>query len=248
MRSQWGYLIEFRSRLIRCLCVIGVLFVILFAIDQPLYHYLAKPLLKALPLGSLIATDITTSFTVPLHLAFVSALLLGMPYCLYQLWSFIAPALHVKEKRHIVPLLIGSILLFYGGIAFAYGVICPITLAFFAQCAPKGVQMMTDIQSYLDFMLRMLLGGGLAFQVPVLTVGLVKAGLCTVQQLIDLRPYIIVGAFVLGMLLTPPDVLSQILLALPMWWLFEGGLWLAKKQKQRGIDNGLQDERSIDYR
>jgi len=186
---------------------------------------LAKPLLKELPLGYLIATDITTPFTVPLKAAFVSALLLGMPYLLYQLWSFIAPALHVREQRQILPFLIGSILLFYGGVAFAYTVICPITLGFFAHCAPQGVQIMTDIQSYLDFMLRMLLAGGLAFQVPILTILVVNLGLCSVQQLIYLRPYVIVGAFVLGMLLTPPDVFSQIMLALPMWGLFEAGLW-----------------------
>lgn len=230
MNNSTIYFIEFRSRLIRSLWVIGLLFVILFLVDQPLYHYLAKPLLKELPLGYLIATDITTPFTVPLKAAFVSALLLGMPYLLYQLWSFIAPALHTNEKRQIVPFLIGSILLFYLGIAFAYGVICPITLGFFAHCSPPGVQMMTDIQAYLDFMLRMLLAGGLAFQVPVLTVLVVHLGLCSMQQLIYLRPYVIVGAFVLGMLLTPPDVLSQIMLALPMWWLFEGGLWLAKRK------------------
>jgi sec-independent protein translocase protein TatC len=227
------YFIEFRSRLIHSLWVIGLLFLALFLVDQHLYHYLAKPLLKELPLGYLIATDITSPFTVPLKVAFISALLLGMPYLLYQLWSFIAPALHIKEKRHILPFLIGSILLFYAGIAFAYGVICPITLGFFAHCAPKGVRVMTDIQAYLDFMLRMLLACGLAFQVPVLTVLVVNLGLCSVQQLIYLRPYVIVGAFVLGMLLTPPDVFSQIMLALPIWGLFEVGLWtIAYKSKR----------------
>ncbi len=248
MKSQWDYLTEFRSRLIRSLCVMGLLFVGFFLVDQPLYHYLAKPLLKQLPLGYMIATNITTPFTAPLQLAFVSALFFSMPYILYQLWSFIAPALHANEKRSILPLLISSILLFYGGVVFAYSVICPISLGFFAQCAPQGVHLMTDIQAYLDFMLHMLLGGGLAFQVPVFTVGMVHTGLCTVQQLIYLRPYVIVGAFVLGMLLTPPDVLSQILLALPMWWLFEGGLWFAKRQKRPRADNGLQKEVSIDYR
>ena len=230
MNNSIIYFIELRSRLIRSLCVIGLLFIALFLIDQHIYHYLAKPLLKELPLGYLIATDITTPFTVPLKAAFVSALLLGMPYLLYQLWSFIAPALHTNEKQQILRFLIGSLLLFYLGIAFAYGVICPITLGFFAHCSPPGVQMMTDIQAYLDFMLSMLLAGGLAFQVPVLTVLVVHLGLCNVQQLIYLRPYVIVGAFVLGMLLTPPDVLSQVMLAIPMWWLFEGGLWLAKRK------------------
>ncbi len=230
MNPSTTYFIEFRSRLIHSLWVIGLLFVALFLVDQHLYHYLAKPLLKELPLGYLIATDITTPFTVPLKAAFVSALVLGMPYLLYQLWSFIAPALHAKEKRQILPFLMGSILLFYGGVAFAYGVICPITLGFFAHCAPPGVQIMTDIQSYLDFMLRMLLAGGLAFQVPILTILVVRLGLCSVQQLVYLRPYVIVGAFVLGMLLTPPDVFSQVMLALPMWGLFEAGLWLAKRK------------------
>ncbi len=227
------YFIEFRTRLIRSLCVIGLLFVALFFVDQTLYHSLAKPLLQKLPMGTMIATDITTPFTVPLKTAFVSALLLGMPYLLYQLWSFIAPALHRNERQQILPLLMASILLFYSGVAFAYGVICPITFGFLTQCAPTGVQIMTDIQAYFDFMLHMLLAGGLAFEVPVFTLLVLKLGLCTIQQLIYLRPYVIVGAFVLGMLLTPPDVLSQIMLALPMWGLFEGGLWLAQRQNYR---------------
>ncbi len=230
MNDNIIYLIEFRSRLIRSLCVIGFLFAVLFVVDHHLYYYLAKPLLKELPLGYLIATDITTPFTVPLSAAFVSALLLGMPYLLYQLWSFIAPALHANERRQIAPLLASSIALFYSGAAFAYGVICPITFSFFAHCAPPGVKIMTDIQAYFDFMLRMLLAGGLAFQVPVFTILVVRLGLCSIQQLVYLRPYVIVGAFVLGMLLTPPDVFSQVMLALPMWGLFEVGLWLAKRQ------------------
>lgn len=225
------YFIEFRSRLIRSLCVLGVLFLALFFIDHKLYHYLAKPLLQALPQGYLIATDITSTFTVPLRVAWILSLLLAMPYVLYQVWSFMAPALHRGEKQQILPFLIGSLVLFYGGLGFAYGVICPLTLRFFVQCAPVGVQMMTDIQAYLDFMLGMLLACGLAFQVPVLTVLVVHLGWCTAKELAYLRPYVIVGAFILGMLLTPPDVFSQIMLALPMWWLFEGGLWWVTKKE-----------------
>ena len=224
-----AHLIEFRKRVIRSGIVFCIVFVSLFLVDEKLYTFIAKPLLMQLPTGGkLIATEVTATFMVPMKLALAMACMVLMPYILYQLWGFVAPGLYKHEKRSIFPLLISSIILFYLGLLFSYYVICPLALGFFANSAPTGVVVMTDIQSYLDFVLTLLLSGGLAFQVPVLTLGLIQSGLMTVKQLVYIRPYVIVGAFVLGMLLTPPDVVSQILLALPMWGLFELGLLWAQ--------------------
>ena len=209
---------ELRSRLIRCGIIIILLFSILFTIDEQLYTFIAKPLLKALPTGShLIATDVTTPFMVPMKLALITAVLFAAPLIFYEIWSFIAPGLYRHEKKRIYPLLSASLLLFYSGILFAYFVICPLALNFFAKSAPANVTIMTDIKAYLDFVLTVLLAGGVAFQVPVITVALIRFNLVSGAFLAHLRPYVIVGAFTLGMLLTPPDVISQILLALPMW-------------------------------
>lgn len=223
------HLIEFRKRLIRCSLVILCIFIGLFYIDDYLYTVFAKPLLTQLPLGSaLIATEVTTTFTVPMKLALIAALFISIPYVLYELWSFIAPGLFLQEKQKIIPFILSSTILFYLGVSFAYFVICPLALGFFANCAPKGVLVMTDIKSYLDFVLTLLFSSGLAFQVPVITLVLIKTKVVTIEKLSHLRPYVIVTAFILGMILTPPDVVSQILLALPMWGLFEIGLILGK--------------------
>jgi len=223
------HLTEFRTRLIRSSMVVFGLFLGLFLIDESLYTIFAKPLLAQLPTGSsLIATEVTTPFMIPMKLAFILAIFLSIPYLLYELWSFMAPGLYPQEKQKIRPFLVGSTLLFYGGVAFAYYIICPMALSFFARCAPAGVRVMTDIQAYLDFVLRVLFAGGIAFQVPIVTLALIKSNVVSIAQLEHLRPYVIVAAFVVGMLLTPPDVVSQILLALPMWGLFEVGLLLAK--------------------
>jgi len=223
------HLIELRKRLIQISLFLICLFLILFWKDEDLYTFIAKPLLTQLPLGSqMIATEVTSTFMVPMKLAFVTALILSMPFILYQLWAFAAPGLYKQEKRTLLPFLISSIILFYLGIVFAFYVICPMTLGFFASSAPIGIVVMTDIRHYLDFVLTILFSSGIAFQVPVITLALIQAGLVTAKQLSYLRPYVIVGAFVVGMILTPPDVISQILLALPMWGLFEGGLLLAK--------------------
>ena len=228
-----SHLQELRKRLIQVMVFCGLLFCLLFWLDQHLYHYLAKPLLRELPLGHLIATDITTPFTVPLKTALVATSLISMPIVLYQIWAFIRPALYVKEKQGIRSLFISSVSLFYIGTAFAYWVLIPMSLHFFVQCAPPDVQLMTDIGAYLNFVLALLMAGGLAFQIPVISFGLIRANICTVAQLRALRPYVIVSAFILGMLLTPPDVISQILLALPMWALFEGGLYGAELMANR---------------
>ncbi len=229
MNNAIPYLIELRTRVIQSGILLLILFSGLFYIDEKLYTWIAKPLLTELPIGStLIATTVTAPFTVPMKLALIMAFFLAVPYILYQIWSFIAPGLYKTEKQTALPFLLTSTVLFYGGVAFAYYVICPMALGFFAKCAPRGVTVMTDIEAYLNFVLTLLLSGGIAFQVPIITFALIKSGITTIQQLEHLRPYIIVLAFIVGMLLTPPDVVSQILLALPMWGLFEAGLLLAK--------------------
>jgi sec-independent protein translocase protein TatC len=226
------HLVELRTRTIRSVIVVLLFFLALFYIDEYLYTEIAKPLLTQLPAGSsLIATEVTSTFMAPMKLAWILALFLAIPYLFYQLWSFVTPGLYANEKRAFLPFLIASTFLFYLGIAFGYFIICPMALGFFAKCAPAGVSMMTDIGAYLNFVLGILFASGIAFQVPVITLALIKANWVTMAQLIYLRPYIIVAAFVLGMILTPPDVLSQILLALPMWGLFEIGLIFAKYLK-----------------
>lgn len=217
-----GHLIEFRRRVFACAAILFCVFIALFCIDNKLYTVIAKPLLAQLPSGAqIIATEVTSTFMVPMKLAWVGSLIIVMPFLLYQLWAFVAPGLYKKEKKAILPLLILSILLFYLGLIFAYYAICPIALGFFAKSAPIGVSVMMDIRAYLDFVLSILLSAGFAFQVPVIMLALIQAGTLTIKQLAYLRPYVIVGAFIVGMLLTPPDVVSQILLALPMWGLFE---------------------------
>jgi len=219
------YLQELRQRLIRIVISLGILFLSLFLISERLYDELAKPLLMHLPEGSrLIATAVTSTFTVPTKLAFMAALFLNMPYIFYELWSFVAPALYKKEKMHILALVCASLIFFYIGTVFSYLILCPLALAFFAKAAPKAVTIMTDISNYLDFVLRVIFAGGLAFQVPVITFIAVEKQWLAVEDIKRVRPFVIVGAFTLGMLLTPPDVISQILLALPMWSLFEVGV------------------------
>ena len=228
--SALTHFIELRSRLIRASLVVAALFLGLFTIDEKLYTFIATPLLRQLPKGhALIAIDVTTPFTVPLKLAFVTALLLAAPFIFYEIWSFIAPGLYRHEKKRLYPLLSASLFLFYSGILFSYWIICPLALSFFAKAAPHNVLVMTDIKAYLDFVLTVLLAGGIAFQVPVITIALVQLNIVSVALLEHLRPYVIVGAFTVGMLLTPPDVISQILLALPMWGLFEVSLLIAKR-------------------
>lgn len=229
MDSYIPHLIECRTRIIRSGLVILCLFAGLFCIDEHLYAWIARPLLSQLPAGSsIIATAVTTPFMVPMKLALLLAFFMSIPYLLYEIWSFIAPGLYLKEKKKVLPFLVTSTILFYSGVVFAYYIICPMALGFFAKCAPVGVLVMTDIQSYLDFVLSVLFAGGIAFQVPIITWVLLQSGLVSISQMEYCRPYVIISAFVVGMILTPPDVISQILLALPMWWLFEAGLLLAK--------------------
>ena len=224
-----NHLLELRNRLLRSVLVVLVVFAALAYFANDLYNLLAQPLLVALPSDSqMIATDVAAPFFTPFKLTFVVALALAIPYLLWQLWAFIAPGLYRKEKRLVVPLLISSTLLFYAGVAFAYFVVLPIAMAFFTGAAPEGVTVATDISRYLDFVLAIFMAFGIAFETPVAIMLLIWSGVSTRESLARKRPYIIVGAFTVGMLLTPPDVISQTLLAIPMWLLFELGLQISR--------------------
>jgi sec-independent protein translocase protein TatC len=220
-----SHLIELRDRLLRIVLAVLVVFICLFPFGNELYSMLAQPLLAHMPAGtSMIATEVASPFLTPFKLALVLAAFIAIPVILYQVWAFVAPGLYTHERKLIMPLLISSTLLFYAGMAFAYFVVFPLVFGFFTSVAPEGVAVMTDISKYLDFVLKLFFAFGIAFEVPIATILLVKAGITTPDSLRKKRPYIIVAAFVIGMLLTPPDVISQSLLAIPMWLLFEIGL------------------------
>ena len=246
-----SHLVELRDRLLRAVLVILVLFLGLFTFANELYSLLAEPLLIHLPAGSnMIATDVASPFLTPFKLAMMTAIFIGMPFILYQLWAFIAPGLYKHEKSLAFPLLFSSIILFYVGMAFAYFVVFPLMFAFFTGIALEGVTMMTDISKYLDFVLKMFFAFGLAFEVPIATILVISTGMTTADKLAEKRPYIIVVAFVFGMLLTPPDVVSQMLLAVPMWILFELGLifsrLITRKRVRQAKEREEQEEKELD--
>jgi sec-independent protein translocase protein TatC len=223
------HLVELRSRLLKACAAVLVVLLVLLPFSRRLYSLLAEPLTAKLPAGSsMIAIDVASPFLTPFKLALLLALILAIPVVLYQLWAFVAPALYRHEKRLARPLLYTSVLLFYAGCAFAYFVVFPLVFGFFTSVAPEGVTVMTDISKYLDFVITLFLAFGITFEVPIATIILVATGITTVEKLSSLRGYIVVGAFALGMLLTPPDVISQTLLAIPMWLLFELGLLLSR--------------------
>ena len=223
-----SHLLELRERLIRALVAIGILFVPCALYANQLFSWLAEPLLKMLPKGaSLIATGVATPFTTPFKLAFFVALFGAMPYVLYQVWAFIAPGLYRHEKRFALPLLISSIVLFYAGMTFAYFAVFPAIFHFFAATTPKGVAMMTDISQYLDFVLVLFFAFGTAFEVPVAVVLLVVMNLVTVQKLRSIRGYVLLGVFIVAAFITPPDAVSQSIMAVPMYLLFEAGVIMA---------------------
>ena len=225
-----AHLIELRDRLIRVIAIVAVVFLVLFPFANDLFVFLAEPLMRHLPHdSSMIATEVASPFLTPFKLALIVAIFITMPYLIYQFWAFVAPGLYQHERGLAWPLLLSSILLFYVGMAFAYYVVFPLVFAFLTSMAPEGVAVMTDISKYLDFVLKMFFAFGLAFEVPIATIILVSVGATTPDALSAKRPYIIVFAFVLGMLLTPPDIISQTLLALPMWILFEIGLFLSRR-------------------
>ena len=237
------HLVELRDRLLRVVLAVLCFLVVLFPFANDLYALLAAPLLRHLPEGtSMIATQVASPFLTPFKLTIVLSIFLAMPVVLYQVWSFIAPGLYKHERRLVFPLLISSSLLFYLGMAFAYFVVFPLMFAFFQAVAPEGVAIMTDISAYLDFVLKIFFAFGLAFEVPIATILLVWTGFTTPAALVAKRPYIIVGAFVFGMMLTPPDIISQTLLALPMWLLFELGVILSKIYVKKNASDAGEDE------
>lgn len=220
-----AHLIELRDRMLRIVLVVLAVFVVLFPFANDLYTLLAEPLMAHLPSGSsMIATEVASPFLTPFKLTLIAAIFIGIPVILYQFWAFIAPGLYKHERRMIFPLVVSSTLLFYAGMAFAYFAVFPLVFGFLVSVAPDGVSVMTDISKYLDFVLKLFFAFGVAFEVPIATILLVWMGATTPDKLTAKRPYIIVGAFVVGMLLTPPDVISQSLLAIPVWLLFEVGV------------------------
>ncbi len=227
-----AHLIELRDRLLRVVLAVIVIFLALMPFANWLFTRLAGPLTAHLPEGSsLIAIDVASPFFTPFKLAMVVSIFIAMPYILYQAWSFIAPGLYRHEKQRVLPLMVSSTFLFYLGAVFAYFVVFPLVFGFLTQAAPEGVEVMTDISRYLDFVLTLFFAFGFAFEVPVATVLLVWSGAVTPDALRAKRPYIIVAAFVIGMLLTPPDIISQTLLAVPMWLLFEIGVFMSERFK-----------------
>lgn len=226
--TLFDHLLELRTRLLHAVLGVLLVFCCLAYFAQDIYQYLAQPLLQTMPEGSqMIATDVASPFFAPFKLTIVLSIFLAMPYILYQIWSFVAPGLYRNEKRLVAPLMLGSTLLFYSGIAFAYFLVFPVVFAFFTSVAPEGVVIATDISSYLDFVLKLFFAFGAAFEIPVAIILLCWTGVTSPASLREKRPYMVVGAFVVGMLLTPPDIISQSMLAIPMLLLFEIGIIIA---------------------
>jgi len=220
-----SHLLELRDRLLKAILAVLLVFLPLSFYANDIYSFLAEPLLKHLPENStMIAIDVASPFLTPFKLALVASVFLAVPIILYQFWAFVAPGLYKSERRLVLPLLVASTLLFYLGVMFAYFVVFPLVFGFLTTTAPVGVSVMTDISKYLDFILTMFFAFGVCFEVPIFTIVLVWTGFTSPAELADKRPYVIVGAFIIGMFLTPPDAISQTLLAVPMWLLFEIGL------------------------
>lgn len=229
-----AHLIELRDRLLRMVVGFLLTFICLFPFANKLYTLLAQPLLTRLPAGGkLIATAVTTPFFVPMKVAMLAAIVLSLPHTLYQAWGFIAPGLYAHEKRFVLPLVVASTLLFLAGMAFAYFLVFPVIFGFIVGTAPAGVAVMTDIGNYLDFVITLFLAFGIAFEVPVVVVVLVRFGFVSVKLLQEIRSYVIVGAFIIGAIFTPPDVVSQIMLAVPLWLLYETGIIAARLMEKR---------------
>ncbi len=231
------HLIELRDRLLRMLAGVAIVFICLFPFANDLYTTLAQPLIDQLPAGStMIATEVASPFLTPFKFTLVGAFFLAIPWVLYQVWRFIAPGLFANERKMVLPLIVSSTLLFYAGMAFAYFVVFPLMFEFFIGTTPEGVAVMTDISKYLDFVLKLFFAFGLAFEIPIATILMVWAGITTPDKLVAKRPFIIVGVFVMGMLLTPPDIISQTLLAIPMWVLFEIGVIFSRIMVSKRAD------------
>jgi len=246
-----SHLIEMRDRLLRAVLAIVIIFVCLFPWAQDLYALLAQPMLAALPKGGqMIATDVTTPFFVPIKVTMMAAFLLALPWVFYQVWAFVAPGLYQHEKRLGAPLVIASVILFLLGMAFAYFLVFPVVFGFVVGVAPVGVAVMTDIGKYLDFVMTLFMAFGITFEVPVAVVLLVKMNMVSVAKLREIRPYVIVGAFVIGAIFTPPDIISQFMLAVPLWVLYEAGIIVAalisKPKPESGSDYVPMSEADMD--
>jgi len=229
-----AHLTELRDRLLRAVLAILVAFICLFPFANEIYAFVAEPLQSLLPEGSsMIATEVASPFLTPFKLTLVLAIFVAIPYVLFQVWAFVAPGMYKQEKRIAFPLLASSVLLFYFGAAFAYYVVFPLIFAFFTSIGPSGVTVMTDINRYLDFVLKLFFAFGVAFEIPIAAVILIWSGVTTPDNLAKKRPYIVIGCFVIGMLMTPPDIISQSLLAIPMWLLFELGIFFGRLIKSK---------------
>jgi sec-independent protein translocase protein TatC len=226
--SLMSHLVELRSRLLKMATAVVVLFIALLPFSKRIFSFVAEPIISVLPGNRMIATSVASPLLTPFKMTFFVALFAAMPVVLYQIWAFVAPGLYRKEKHFALPLLASSILLFYLGVAFAYFVVFPLMFNFFTSVAPPGVEVMTDISEYLDFITMIVLAFGLVFEVPIATVLIVWTGLTTPAKLASARPYVFLMAFVIGMFLTPPDVISQTLLAVPMYLLYEVGILMAR--------------------
>jgi len=223
-----SHLIELRSRLIKSVLGFVLVFVCLFPFANKIYALLAAPMLAKLPAGGqMIATAVTTPFFVPMKVAMMAAFVISLPHTLYQIWAFVAPGLYVHEKKLMVPVIVASCLLFLTGMAFAYFAVFPVVFGFMVKSAPAGVAVMTDISQYLDFVMTLFMAFGLAFEVPIAVVLMVRFGWVTIAQLKEVRSYVIVGAFIIGAVFTPPDIISQFMLAVPLWLLYEVGVMVA---------------------
>jgi sec-independent protein translocase protein TatC len=224
-----SHLVELRDRLLRAIIAVVVILLCLVPFAKDIYAALAAPLVKVLPAGAtMIATDVTGTFLVPLKVTLMAAFLIALPYVLWQMWAFVAPGLYHHEKKLAVPVLVSSFLFFLVGMSFAYFFVFPVAFGFFAGYTPVGVQMMTDIDKYLSFVLTMFLAFGVTFETPVIVIVLVRLRIVTLEKLRAIRSYVVVGAFVVGAIFTPPDVVSQLLLAIPLWLLYELGILLAR--------------------
>jgi sec-independent protein translocase protein TatC len=227
--SLASHLLELRSRLIRILICFGFLALVGIPFSSDIYTFAASPLLEILPSGSsMIATQVTSPLMAPLKLVFFSALLITMPYLFYEMWMFMSPGLYKKEKSFIAPLMLSTIFLFLSGVAFAYFIVCPIIFKFFIGVAPESISVMTDINQYMNFVIKLIFAFGIAFEIPVATFLLIKSEIVKKETLVKARPYLVIVFFVFGMLLTPPDIFSQLFLAIPMWVLFELGLLVSR--------------------
>ncbi len=241
-----SHLIELRNRLLKVVLCVLLVFLALTFYANKIYSLVAEPLLRFLPKNSsMIAIDVASPFLTPFKLALIVAVFISIPVILYQFWAFVAPGLYKHERRMVLPLLVGSTFLFYAGVAFAYFVVFPLVFGFLTATAPVGVAVMTDISKYLDFALTMFLAFGICFEVPIFTIVMVWTGLVTPAQLAEQRPYVIVGAFIIGMFLTPPDAVSQTMLALPMWLLFEVGLLFSRLVVRKPEDETVLSHKAI---